>query len=223
MFKFERLPHKNNVVHILVDPETMRVACASFRTSTINALKDMKHGLGSHFNVNARIDPDFDSTACWNWVYVKKRVVPITEYEEINKPLSTDEMIRFQTYTFKSAALDYIHQHLFKALKGLTKDLPAQDITYFLKYEEAKRWLESDKSEPEKYTFVLDYSEIDGVDMDTAARKIIFMADCQRVRLADIERIRMKYTRLIKNEDNLMTINHLTQEFDNENIIYSQV
>lgn len=223
MFKFERLPHKNNVVHILVDPETMRVACASFRTSTINALKDMKHGLGAHYNVNARIDPNFDSTACWNWVYVKKKVVPITEYEEIDKPLSRDEMIRFQTYTFKSGALDYIHQHLFKALKGITKDMPAQDITYLMKAEEAKRFLASDMKEPELYPFVNSYAEMEGIDAVVAARKILFMHECTKVRLADIERIRMKYTRLIKNEENLMKVGDFTQEFDNENIIYSQV
>jgi hypothetical protein len=223
MFKFEKLNHKGNIVHILVDPETMRVACASFRTSTVNALKDTKHGFGVHFNVNARIDPDFDSSSCWNWVYVMKRVVPISQYEEINKPISNEEMIRFQTYSYKAAALDYIHQHIFKALKGVTKDMPAQDITYYLKYEEAQRWLISDKSEPELFTFVANYAELEYIDMDTAARKIIFMGDCQRVRLSDIERLRMKYTRLIKNEDNLMRIGEITQKFDNENIVYSQV
>jgi hypothetical protein len=223
MFKYDRLPHKGAIVHILVDPETMRVACASFRTSTINALKDTKHGLGAHYNVNARIDPNFDSTCCWEWVYVKKRVSPISEFSEVDKPLSVDDTIRFQTYTYKAAALDYIHQHLFKVLKAYTKDMPAQDITYYMKTEEARRFIQSDMTEPELYPFVNNYAEIEGIGADVAARKIIFMHECTKVRLADIERLRMKYTRLIKNEDNLLEINKITQEFDNENEVYSQV
>lgn len=223
MFKYDRLPHQGSVTHILVDPETMRVACASFRTSTINALKDTKHGLGAHYNVNARIDPNFDSTACWEWALVKKRVVPISDYAEVNKPLSREESIRFQTYSYKSAALDYIHQHLFKALKGYTKDMPAQDITYYMKTEEARRFLESDMTEPELFPFVNNYAELEDNTPLIAARKIIFMHECTKVRLADIERLRMKYTRLIKNEDNLLNITKITQEFDNENEIYSQV
>jgi hypothetical protein len=223
MFKYDRLPHKGNIVHILVDPETMRIACASFRTSTINALKDTKHGLGAHYNVNARIDPNFDSTHCWEWVYIKKCVSPINQYVEVNKPLSIQEAIRFQTYTYKSAALDYVHQHLFKVMKSLTKDMPAQDMTYFLKTEEAKRFLASDMSEPEMYPFVTNYAELEGITPDVASRKIIFMHECTKVRLADIERLRMKYTRLIKNEENLLQITKITQDFDNENEIYSHV
>lgn len=223
MFKFTKIDVKFKPVHVLIDPETTRVACASNRLTTINSLRDSKHIMGAKYNVNPRLDPLFDSTCSWEWCLMSKHIVAVAKFNEASKvPLKYELLEKYQLIAMQAAAIDYIVGKLTAIHKSLQYDLPLQETTYLMKYDQAKRVLSGEQDIME-VPMIWRWSELRGISMEQAAKEIKFKFEDMSIKLMEAEDLRQRYTHLIKNQVDAMDIPALCHDFDNENSVYSKV
>jgi hypothetical protein len=223
MFKFTKIDVKFKPVHVLIDPETTRVACASNRLTTINSLRDGKHILGPKYNINATIDPNFDSTCSWEWCLMSKHILPVAKFAEANKvPLKYEMLEKFQLISMQAGAIDYIVGKLTGLHKSLQYDLPLQETTYLIKYEQAKRVLAGEDDIME-VPMVWRWADLRSISITQAAKEIKFKFEDTAIKLMEAEDLRQRYTHLIKKQVDAMEIPSICHDFDNENSVYSKV
>jgi len=225
MFKFTKIDTKFKPVHVLIDPETTRVACASNRLTTINSLRDGKHIMGAKYNVNPRLDPNFDSTCAWEWCLMSKHILPVAKFEEANKvPLKYEMLEKFQLIAMQAGAIDYIVGKITAIHKSLQFDLPLQETTYQIKYNQAKMVLSGDKNiDIMDVPMVWRWSELRDISMEQAAKEIVFKFEDTAIKLMEAEDLRQRYTHMIKSCPDAMDIPSMCHDFDNENSVYSKV
>lgn len=225
MFKFTKIDVKYKPVHVLIDPETTRVACASNRLTTINSMRDGKHILGPKYNVNLRIDQAFDSTCSWDWCLMSKHIVPVAKFSEANSvPLKYELLEKYQLLAMQAAAIDYIVGKVTAIHKSLQYDLPLQETTYLVKYNQAKMVLAGYRDiDIMDVPMVWRWSELRKISMEQAAKEIVFKFEDTAIKLMEAEDLRQRYTHMIKNCSEAIEIPSLCHDFDNENSVYSKV
>ncbi len=224
MFKFTKIDVKYKPVHVLIDPETTRVACASNRLTTINSMRDGKHILGPKYNINLRIDPNFDSTCSWEWCLMSKHIVAVSKFAEANSvPLKYELLEKYQLLAMQAAAIDYIVGKVTAIHKSLQYDLPMQETTYMIKYDQAKRVISGEQLDIMDVPMVWRWAELRDISMEQAAREIVFKFEDTAIKLMEAEDLRLRYTHMIKNCSDAIDIPSLCHDFDNENSVYSKV
>lgn len=223
MFKYTKIDVRFKPVHLLIDPETTRVACASNRLTTINSMRDGKHILGVKYNVNPKLDPKFDSTCAWEWCLMSKHIISVSKFAEAHRvPLKYELLETFQLLSMQCAAIDYIIGKISMIHKSYHYDLPLQDTIYNVKYEQAKRVLNGETQMME-VPMIHRWADLRKITLKQAAKEIIFKFEDAAIKLMEADDLRLRYTHLIKAETDAMEIPSLCHNFDNENSVYSKV
>jgi hypothetical protein len=197
----------------LFDHATGRYACVSNWSSTINTLHRCNLNympsftlLGIH-KIKGSGMLTFDNYWAWS-VDGSKRMHFTPEM------VSEDKLIEYRLMAEKAALLDNMYTSLFSYRKSIQKELPFQDLAYHYKEREATFILMGmGIREDDHFPFVEGYAEAVGLSLVDAAKEIVFHSNMMKAKLADSERIRVKYQHLVIKCKELNEIGEIANDF----------
>ena len=203
----------------IVDSQTRRIVHFSNYINVLRVLRE--HSLSLVMNItkdyqsriNYMIDP-------WNYVLSADGLLVF----DPNHDLSSNDLQRFILLREKSFAYEYISSRMeFFHLSAFRGELKHQSEIYETKARQAKLVLLYEKTNYEDTFFVHDWAELRGIDLQTAAKEIQFKNDNAKIFLASIEYMRLKYTILIFDEQNIDNIANIIQQFDTDTYVNAAV
>lgn len=213
-------PRRRTPLHLLMHPENRRVLYFTRRVYVIKAMIDENQGLRAITELtDNRIAsvPDF-TVEPWEYVVDSRGFLRHEPIKLDPKDVEAYDLIREKCY-----GLEFILDKTRGAqVFGLSTDMPMQQEVYIEKARQAKL-VEQGVSDFIKTYYVHGWAELRGVSIQEAAKEILFKHEELNILLYQIDLLRIKYTRLIKNEKNIENIGKLCIEFDNENYVYASV
>jgi hypothetical protein len=156
---------------------------------------------------------------CWRWRLVQ---VDASNYEwqESYDFNSYEELDQAFLDIQKVAAIDFVLGRTKRNSRSVTRYIPMQEKIYLHKYMEAKEIIRDypdmmtdfDK----KFPFVSGYADISGLDLQTAAKKVILQHETRASKLAEFENARIKYINKIKQQTDITELNNIIRAFTSE-------
>lgn len=197
----------------LFDHATARYSCVSDWAATINTLHRCNLNytpsftlLGIHVVTGGAF---MDSQNYWCWT-----VDPRTNLIYTEDLITTEKIIEYRLMSEKAAVLDLIYTSLFSYRKSIQKELPFQDLAYHYKEREATLILSGISiREDDHFPFVEGYAEAKGIPLIEAAKEIAFHSNLMRAKLADSERIRVKYQQRVVDCKTIGNMSDITKSF----------
>lgn len=151
-----------------------------------------------------------DSENYWCW-----SVDPSTKLIYNEKLITDEKLIEYKLMSEKAAVLDLMYTSLFSYRKSMQKELPFQDLAYHYKEREASFILSGmgKPTEHDHFPFVEGYAEAKGIPLLEAAKEIVFHSNLMRAKLADSERIRVKYQQQVVDCKTMSNMADITKSF----------
>lgn len=214
IFNVITLKAKN--LHAALCKETGRIVCFTNWMQTAKALesdtslqiwyfiKGTKL-IPNNINLNIPFELTFDRIA--GSFFLKE----LTE-EEVRKYLITSE---------KSAVLDIMHRTINQERDYIRPNLSLQQNIYDRKYKEALEVLTTEFNR-DKHPYIDYESELFNIRPLELAKKILIKHEVNESKILQTEMIRIKYTKLLKECNDLITINKILDEFNRESSIYGR-
>lgn len=152
----------------------------------------------------------FQKNKCWR-IRVTENGKAWQDHPNIE---TTEQLYQYMLINQKAALLDSIHKRLDMSRRREVRGAQGQNHIYFAKYLEAKEIIEKQITEDPicDYPFVSGYAEVANLDLQEAARRIKFKHETKAAALAESEKLRIKYTTIVRREEyleNLMPIKEL--------------
>lgn len=204
--------------HSLYDHATGRMICVSNWSATINTL----HRCGLNYTPNFvalkstslfHTDKSPTSTNYWEWLFDPHKNEMI--YSPSNFPY--DKVEEYSLIAEKAGCMDYVCSVVFAFRRSIQKEFPFQDLAYHYKEREATFIVAGmGVRDTDSFPFVEPYAEIKNISLQDAAKEILVHANLFKHKLADSERIRIKYQELIVKEKDMNNLSSLMYEFDRE-------
>lgn len=204
--------------HSLYDHAIGRMACISNWAATINTL----HRCGLNYTPNFIIfksvssfhtDEKPTSSNYWEWMFDPHK------NEMIHSPSNfpSDKKDEYSLMAEKAGCMDYVCSVVFAFRRSIQKEFPFQDLAYHYKEREASFIVSGmGVRDTDSFPFVEPYAEIKNLSLQDAAKEILVHANLFKHKLADSERIRIKYQELIVKEKYIYNLPPLMYEFDRE-------
>jgi hypothetical protein len=173
----------------------------------------MVFGIGKEPTIS---DPpvEFGLNDCWRWelAYTDSTTLVWRESYDFKDIAELDEAI---LNVQKVAAIDFVTTRLRRNTRAITRDLHYQEKIYFEKYLQAREILENNIIEaPDgKYQYVSGYANIVNIDLQTAAKNIVFQYDTRTSTTAEYEYSRIKYVKKILEEKDIKNLVPILEAF----------
>jgi hypothetical protein len=150
-----------------------------------------------------------EKNKCWHFVNDNQR------WFKNLKISSIEELQSYILTTQKIALLDNIHDYIDYNRKPSTQKLIGQDFVYTSKYLEAKEVVEKNIETDEflNYPFVSGYADTVNISMQESAKQILMQYELQSCYLADSENLRIKYTNIIRKENQIENLKNILTSF----------
>ena len=143
----------------------------------------------------------------------------------IKKPITEQEAQQFIVMSEKSAVLDILHRIINSERDHIRSNLSLQDNIYMSKYEEATRVIYNNEmglDVPDEIPYIRMHCDLTGEDVIMVAHKIVDKHNFVESRMYHTEMVRMKYTKAIRECDDLASVNLLLDELNRETSIYGR-
>jgi hypothetical protein len=137
------------------------------------------------------------------------------------KEITQEEVNRFIVISEKAAVLDTIHRTISEEHDYIRSDLSLQEHVYQKKYEEALEVI-SGGFDREKHIYICFESNEKNINPVKLARAIIDKRNFAESKLFHMEQLRVKYTNMLKQCNNLLKVNEILDEFNRESSIYGR-
>lgn len=200
-----------NQTNGLFDHATGRYACLSNWSGTINTLHRCNLNYMPSFTIIGihGVKTGMDTENYWAWSCDAKKRLHYTP-----EMVSGEKMHEYRLMAEKAAALDFMYTSLFSYRKSIQKELPFQDLAYHYKEREATFILMGmGIKDDDHFPFVEGYAEAVGLSLVEAAKEIVFHSNLMKAKLADSERIRVKYQELIVRCKEIDSVPEIVNEF----------
>lgn len=214
IFNLISLKAKN--LHAVMCKETGRIVCFTNWMQTAKAMEShpslrvwyfINHAklIPSNVNLNTPYEVVFD--AITGAFFVKE----ITQ-ELVNK---------FIVFSEKSAVFDIVHRTLNQERDHIRSNLALQEYVYNKKYDEALEVVDVG-FDPSNHIYISSEAKEKNIQPLLLANKIIDKRKFAESRILHTEQMRVKYTLLLKECDDLLKINEILDEFNRESSIYGR-
>lgn len=222
IFKDDRvvdMSFNNTNINVLISAG--RILAVSMYSASVKALAEFdKTNIFTYQLVSMDTRPSmyFQKNKCW-----RLRVSEDGKEWQDSPNIETIEQLRYYiTINQKAALLDFIHRRLDMSRRRSTRAAAGQNNIYFAKYLEAKEILSKGITEDTtcEFPYTSGYADISGIDIVEAAKKIKFQYETNAAFLAESENIRIKYTKLVKTEQQLENLQAIQNQFDTESRKY---
>lgn len=217
-----------------------RVIDMSFNNTNVNILLSAGRILAvSNYSASVKALAEFDKSNIFTYQLVGMDARPVLyfqknkcwrlrvtedgkEWHDSPNIESIEKLRYFITINQKSALLDFIHRRLDMNRRRSTRAAAGQNNIYFAKYLEAKEIIERNITEDVicQYPYTSGYADVAGIDIVEAAKRIKFQYETNAAFLAESENLRIKYTKLVKNEQDLENLQTIQNQFDTESRKY---
>lgn len=161
---------------------------------------------------------EFSLNDCWRWRLEQVNAVDY-EWKESYDFNSYEELDGVFLDIQKVAAMDFILARTKRNSRNISRYIPMQEKIYLYKYMQAKE-IASNPSLltdfDKKYPLVSGYADIVGLDLQSAAKKIIIQHEARASNLAEFENARIKYMNKIKQETDIKNLNNIIRAFTSE-------
>ena len=114
-----------------------------------------------------------------------------------------------------------MHRSINQERDYIRPNLSLQYQIYDIKYKEALEVITTGFNK-NKHAYIDYESELFGVDPSTLAKKILLKHEISESMILQTEKLRIKYTKLLKECNDLVTVNKLLDEFNRESGIYGR-
>jgi len=217
-----------------------RVIDMSFKNTNTNVLISAGRILAiSNYSASVKALAGFDKTNIFTFQLVGMTTAPslyfqknkcwrirTTEdgkaWQDFPNIKTKDELYQYILINQKVALLDKIHRRLDMNRRREVSGAQGQNDIYFAKYLEAKEIIEKGITEDLicNYPYVTGYADVVGIDLQEAAKRIKFKHETKAAALAESEKIRIKYTNIIRAEEYLQNLNSIRELFRAESTKY---
>jgi hypothetical protein len=157
----------------------------------------------------------------WEWVQSTKTHrwesnLNINSYEELDYYILINQKI---------ALMDQILTRIKFYRKTHAELSLGQDLIYVSKYLEAKEIIEKNiiNDLTLEYPYASGYANLGNMDLQDAAREILLKWQIQSGFLSETENLRMKYTRIIREETKLENLKSILIAFEQESQLHSAI
>jgi hypothetical protein len=161
---------------------------------------------------------EFSLNDCWRWRLVQ--VDPINyEWKESYEFESYEQLDSIFLDIQKVAAMDFILARTKRNSRNITRYIPMQEKIYFYKYMEAKEIIKTPEMLTDfnnKFPLVGGYANIAGLDLQSAAKKVIIQHETRASNLAEFENARIKYMNKVRDETDIKNLNGIIRSFTSE-------
>jgi hypothetical protein len=137
------------------------------------------------------------------------------------KEITQEEVHRFIVISEKAAVFDIIHRTINQERDHIRANLALQEYVYKKKYEEALEVIETG-FDREKHIYIHSESNEKNVNPVKLAKAIIDKRNFAESRLFHTEQMRVKYTNMLKQCNDLLKVNQILDEFNRESSIYGR-
>lgn len=134
---------------------------------------------------------------------------------------SKEELYTLVLNNQKCFLLDNINRKVDFLRKYNTSDLCYQELIYKTKYVEAKEILENNITEDVfmNYSYTSGYAELLNISLQESAKQIVIQYESQNGFMLETENMRIRYTNIVRKENDISKLNSIHQEFLKENDI----
>lgn len=229
----------NSVLEHLIFKDD-RVVDMSYRNTNINVLISAGRMLAiSNYSASVKALAEFDKTNIFTYQLVTMDKRPnlyfqknkcwrlrVTEdgkeWHDSPNIESIEKLRYFITINQKAALLDIIHRRLDMSRRRATRAAAGQNNIYFAKYLEAKEIIDKGITEDPtcQFPYTSGYAEVSGIDIVEAAKKIKFQYETTAAFLAESENLRIKYTKIVKAEQELENLLGILNQYETESRKY---
>jgi hypothetical protein len=144
----------------------------------------------------------FPMNECWKWrLEEKNNLYYWRESYDFN---TLDEVYEAILDVQKVAAIDFILSRVKRNSRIVSRYLPSQEEVYFVKYLEAKDFVDGKER---KYLFIHSLND---------AKNVILQYEIRMAKVAEFENARIKYTNMIKQENDISRLNDILKAYASE-------
>jgi hypothetical protein len=157
----------------------------------------------------------------WEWVQSTKN-----HRWEINFNIgSYEELDSYILINQKISLLDEILKKIEFYRKSYTEISLGQEFIYVSKYLEAKEIIEKNIFDDPilEYPYVSGYANLSNATLQDTAKEIVLKWQIQSGFLSETENLRIKYTRIIREEKELKNLKSILIEFEKESQLHSSI
>lgn len=118
----------------------------------------------------------------------------------------------------KICLLDKIYQYIEYNRNEFSKILEGQESIYIVKYLESKEIIENNITEDKilKYPYTTGYANLCGISLQESAKQIMLQHEIESTYLAETENLRMKYANIVRNENDIVNLKTIYNDFEVE-------
>lgn len=201
--------HENRLVGIAKMPMTVK-SLADFRhypSYSFFMLKQENYDIWVEKNKSWKFSHDVN-----NKVWITS--TPVQSIEDLKDYILMNQKIPL---------LDRIHGILDQYRSEWVKLLEGQSAIYVCKYLEAKDILSKNITEDKlmDYPFVSGYAKTKGISLTQSAKEIVLQYQIQSGFLSETESIRIKYTNIVRKEQDLKKLITIFEDFQTESYRFS--
>ena len=174
-------------------------------------------------NMVPNISPDFNFIRSESWK-IRLDGAKTQWYEDFGLT-SIEELNDFILTNQKVHALSIINARIDYDRMEYSGRSAIQNLIYQEKYLEAKEVKEKqiEVDSELKYPYTTGYAELAGLSLQQSADTIILHHTFQSGLLAETEKMRIKYQKLIQNETDIKNLNGIIENFNNESERYGRM
>jgi hypothetical protein len=125
----------------------------------------------------------------------------------------------------KAALLDKIYKSINHFRTMIMRGTRSQQNVYFAKFMEAREIIDNNVEEDLflKYPFTTGYADSMDISLQEAAKKIMFSHNNQMSRLAENENMRLKFSNMVRDEEDIKNLKGILDNFNSENYSYANL
>jgi len=212
---------QNTILNVIFHPENRRILYFNTNNDVVLTAVDSNNYLKSWSAIKKMRLEEIINFQIEPWNYIAD-VSGSIKYDPANY-LTEQDIQSYRLFNEKCYGFEFIlDKTIYFYNSSFLKNIPVQNYIYSEKAKQAQLVLDGETNFTEIY-YVSSWAEIRNIDLKQAAKEILFKHENTNMLLFQIDMLRVKYTRFIKEEKEIENIGNLCLEFENESKIYAAI
>ena len=217
-FKRDLANFKGRVYSISNSSTRQIIHLTSQLYSARTLLNQMFGSLRISMHHSSDVPADFDTDRPWSFI--------CDHYARIvaNGQNSNKDDAKYRLLSEKYWALECLMQTIYRLqIRSMQGELPMQTQVYSCKAEQARKVLDGKSTEFQDTYYIHSYSQLHGISLEQAAAEIVFKNEELDIFLYQIDVLRMKYQKRIREETDEANLPLIINEFNHECNTYASI